>query len=95
MRLEKGLHLLHLAQQVKLMKKENVDKGDTWNDAHIFDLYEFAMLEMAEVAYALHQYQSTESGSEDEKKAKHDLILECADVANFLAMICENIDSRG
>lgn len=83
-RLGKGMRHLVTAQKRKLRMPANIAKGDTWMQESTEDLLKLAYEEMAELADELSEMAIRPSPMSARK-----VIDECADVANFLAMIVD------
>lgn len=91
MRLEHGLDTLRLGQEAKLLMPDNVAKGDNWSYSSLHELFQKALIEMGELLEAINDYEKLQYTDKD---ITNNIIYECADVANYLAMICDKVSPR-
>lgn len=78
------LNLAHRCIQ-KLNEPQNVKKG-SWNNADPHELLRALRVELSELTYALNIWDTPDGHTKDTMRA---VILECADVANYAAMLAE------
>lgn len=87
-----GIKILIDTQMKKLNSPENQKKGDGYKKLSTGQLLKAISTEVGELAEAVVDYES--QMDESCAELKQEIYKECGDVANYLAMLCENISRQ-